>query len=58
MALDELFRDNQDDRNLLYVPTYEIVKDYCEQPFRGDNRHVRKEVVQTIMHAFAKFYLL
>jgi hypothetical protein len=58
VALDELFRDNQDDRNLLYFPSYEIVKDYCEQPFRGDNRHVRKEVVQTIMHAFAKFYLL
>lgn len=57
VAIDEFFRAHADDRRLFYFPSFEIAKDYVDHPFRGDNRHVRKNVLNTIMDNFARFYL-
>jgi GSCFA family len=58
VAVDEFFRAHTDDRRMFYFPSFEIVKDYFDDPFRGDNRHVRAKVLNTIMDNFAKFYLV
>jgi hypothetical protein len=34
------------------------VKDYVRDPYDKDNRHVRMEVVQSIMKIFARHFLL
>ena len=46
------------DRRLFYFPSYEIVKDYFSDPYRGDNRHVKTKIIDTIMENFARFYLV
>ncbi len=58
VALDEFIRANSGDKRLFYFPSFEIVKDYFRDPFRGDNRHVRGTVVNEIMDNFAAHYLL
>lgn len=39
-----------------YFPSYEIVKDFFVDPYIEDNRHVRPEIVDFIMQAFAHQY--
>ena len=58
VAVDELMRENGTDPELHYWPSYEIVKEYCREPYDDDNRHVKPEIVSRIMDAFAKFYLV
>ncbi len=57
-ALDELMRAHEDDEQLLYFPSYEIVKEFAPTPYDDDNRHVREEVVEFIMGTFASHYLV
>ncbi|MFO1486097.1 MAG: GSCFA domain-containing protein [Verrucomicrobiaceae bacterium] len=56
VAVDELIRMHQGDKKLFYFPSYEIVKEYIKDPYEDDNRHVRKEVVKTIMTTFEHAY--
>lgn len=58
VAIDEFFRANTHDTRLHYFPSYEIVTNYFRDPFRGDNRHVRLDVVERIMNEFAQHYLI
>jgi GSCFA family len=58
VALDEFMRGHSGEKGLFYFPAYEIAKEYFCNPFRGDNRHVRGDVVKTIMRAFARHYLI
>lgn len=58
VAVDELLRAHPDDRHLHYWPSYEIVKEYCPDPYLDDNRHPRPEVIDLIMRAFAAHYLV
>jgi hypothetical protein len=58
VALDEFHRSHEPDKQLFYFPSFELVKDYFRDPFRGDNRHVRGKVVDRIMDNFAKHYLV
>lgn len=57
-AVDEFYRENNGDnnRNLFYWPSYEIVKELYPDPYGGDNRHIKKECVQFIMKEFENFY--
>lgn len=55
-ALDRMMRTYGQDKNLFYFPSFEIVKDYFHNPYEGDNRHVRPEVIQTIMGTFEKSF--
>jgi hypothetical protein len=57
VAVDEFMREHED-KNLYYFPSYEIVRDfYREDAFKDDLRHVRPEVVQTIMKTFHRAFL-
>ncbi len=58
VAVDELMREHGTDPELYYWPSYEIVKEFCRDPYDDDNRHVKPEIVSRIMDAFAKFYLV
>lgn len=58
VAVDELMREHSSDRRLFYFPSYEIVKDVIVNPYEEDRRHIRPEVVSTIMKLFAQHYLL
>jgi hypothetical protein len=58
VALDELCRAHRDDKKLFYFPSFEIVKEFFRDPYRGDNRHVRQWVLDEIMENFAKYYLV
>lgn len=58
VAVDELMRAHADDPHLYYWPSYEIVKEYCPDPYLDDNRHPRPEVIDLIMRTFASHYLI
>ena len=52
--LDEIARDNSD--KIYYWPSYEMVKEYAQNPYTDDNRHVKKSITQEIMDNFVKYY--
>jgi len=56
VALDEVFRENKEDENFHYFPSYEIVVNYLNDPFDPDNRHVSKETIAFIMKVFDEYY--
>jgi hypothetical protein len=56
-ALDELIRNHQKDTHLHYWPSYEIVKEFFRDPYVEDNRHVKPEVLETVMRKFEQHYL-
>lgn len=58
VAIDEFCRGHADDPRLFYFPSYEIVVDYFRDAFRGDNRHVRDDVVERVMDEFARHFLI
>jgi hypothetical protein len=58
VAVDELLRAHPDDERLFYWPSYEIVKEYAEDPYLDDNRHPRAEIIDLIMRTFATHYLV
>jgi hypothetical protein len=58
VALDEFHRAHEDDTNLFYFPSFEIAKEHYRDPYRGDNRHIRGDVVERIMNSFAAHYLV
>jgi len=55
-AVDQLMREFADDPNLFYFPSYEIVKDFCIDPYEADNRHPRLEIVHFVMQTFERHY--
>lgn len=56
VAVDEFIRKHEDDGNLFYFPSYEIVKEYWHDPFIEDNRHVNNGIVDGIMRKFEEKY--
>jgi hypothetical protein len=58
VALDQFHTTHCQDKQLFYFPSFEMVKEFFRDPFRGDNRHVRGKVVEQIMDSFAKHYLI
>ncbi len=56
-ALDELVRNHEHDKQLYYWPSYEIVKEFFTDPYVDDNRHVKPEVLDTVMSKFEQYYL-
>jgi lysophospholipase L1-like esterase len=58
VALDQFHTSNSQDKQLFYFPSFELVKEFFRDPFRGDNRHIRGKVVEQIMDSFARHYLI
>jgi hypothetical protein len=56
VSIDELMRAFPDDTRLLYFPSYEIVKEFCFDPYADDNRHPKPEVVSFVMNTFDRHY--
>ena len=57
VAIDEFMRDLEQDPDLYYFPSYEIVTSYLEAPMRPDLRHPKPEAVEFVMQTFKKYYL-
>ena len=59
VALDQFMRDNLDhfNKDLFYWPSYEIAKEYFDNCYEEDNRHVTGEVVDTITDKFMKYFV-
>lgn len=47
-----------DEYGRYYFPSYELVKEVFENPFKDDNRHVKPEYVMKIMELFGKHFCL
>jgi hypothetical protein len=58
VAIDQLMRENPDDRALFYFPSYEIVKDFFVDAYEEDNRHPTPEVVKFIMTTFERHFCI
>lgn len=58
VAVDEMVRES-DDPLLFYWPSYEIVTDFfgARDAYHEDRRHVKPEVVATIMDLFERFFV-
>ncbi len=52
VAIDEMVREVASEGVLHYWPSYELVTDVFQLPYRGDRRHVRDEVLDYIMTLF------
>ena len=57
-AVDEFLRGKKDNR-LFYWPSYEVVLDFFgpDKAYKEDRRHIKPEVVMTIMKAFADAFV-
>ena len=58
-AVDEFYRENNGDKrkDLFYWPSYEIVEKLYNDPYKPDNRHIKKDCVNFIMNKFKKYYI-
>ena len=53
-AIDEIMREKSDEGILHYWPSYELVTDAFQMPFKHDRRHVEDDVLDYIMMLFEK----
>jgi hypothetical protein len=58
VTLDEFLRAHPDDKRLFYYPSYEIIKEFFRDPYRGDNRHVHGQLLKKMMGGFVEHYLM
>lgn len=58
VALDELIRAHEDDENLFYFPSYELLVDCLPRPFGPDRRYVGGETLDFVTSLFARHYLV
>ena len=56
VAIDEVVREYIND-NVFYWPSYEMVKEYADDPYQEDNRHIERDFVYEIMDNFARYYV-
>jgi len=57
VAIDEFVR-SADDKRLHYFPSYEIVGEIYGNARDDDNRHVKMEVVHSVMQTFERYYCI
>ena len=58
VAVDELMRNHENDKNLFYWPSYEIVKEGTKTAFTDDLRHIHNSVVDYIIDTFCEYYVI
>lgn len=54
IAIDETYRDLRHEGVLHYWPSYELVTDAFQQPYKHDRRHVKEPVLDYIMMLFER----
>ena len=57
-AIDEVVREKSDEGVLYYWPSYELVTDAFQMPFKHDRRHVKGEVLDYIMMLFEQTWCI
>jgi hypothetical protein len=57
VAIDELMREQQDS-NLYYWPSYEIVIGYLKHPMIADQMHPSEQAIRAIVEAFSEAYCI
>lgn len=55
-ALDEFFREIDDEETAFYWPSYEIINDVFSRPWMSDRRHVKREILDYVMVQFEKLW--
>ena len=58
VALDMALQKYSKEDHIYYWPSYEIVKYYFDAPYEEDKRHIKQEVVDTIMNTFQRHYMV
>jgi hypothetical protein len=58
VAVDEFIRAHPEDKQMFYYPSYEIIKEYFRDPYRGDNRHIHNHLLKKMMRGFVKHFLM
>lgn len=56
VAIDEVVREFKDDGHLFYWPSYEIVANVFQYPFKEDGRHLYSSVKEFIMMTFERVW--
>jgi hypothetical protein len=56
VAIDEVMREFKDEGHIFYWPSYEIVADIFNYPFKEDRRHLYKSVQDFIMMTFERVW--
>ena len=54
VAIDEIVREKAEEGVLHYWPSYELVTDAFQMPFKHDRRHVKEDVLDYIMMLFER----
>ena len=54
VAIDEVLQARKDERFLFYLPSYEIVMDVFQAPFKQDRRHLEAPILDFIMIQFER----
>lgn len=57
-VIDEFYRTYENDNNLFYWPSYEIVQWFGSDAYIDDNRHITDNVRNLIMEKFEKYYCI
>ncbi|HZT26074.1 MAG TPA: GSCFA domain-containing protein [Pseudolabrys sp.] len=56
VAIDECMRQDVQDSQMFYFPSYEIVNELFTNQRGEDNRHIRPEIIDFVMQTFCRFY--
>ena len=54
VAADELVSKNED---MYYLPSYELVTECIEEPWKADHRHVKSETVKKVVDMFKEIFI-
>ncbi|MEL6679096.1 MAG: GSCFA domain-containing protein [Pseudomonadota bacterium] len=54
VAIDEVVREKADEGVLHYWPSYELITDVFQQPYKDDRRHPKEQVLDFIMTLFER----
>ena len=57
-SLDEVIREIGRDDRLFYWPSYEIITEAFDDPWREDKRHVQEKYLDVVMNLFESIYCL
>jgi len=56
VAIDQVMEEHRG-QGVYYWPSYEMIKEGGVWPYKADNRHVKDEILNTMMERFAKYYV-
>tara|TARA_Y100001970_G_scaffold166351_1_gene203458 strand:+ start:24631 stop:25563 length:933 start_codon:yes stop_codon:yes gene_type:complete len=58
VSLDNILNEYKKNQDIYYFPSYEIVNQFFNDPFKDDNRHLKDEYIIKIMQLFEKNFCI